>query len=109
MDVIFVNSASKQFDPSKRLLNLKDKKNLKKSDIYAALSKKFLLHMKNYKGLYKTNKFKISAPTWTDKFELPNESFSLSDIQDYFDDIFKKHETMTDHLPNKSICKRKIH
>ena len=89
MDVIFVNSASKQFDPSKRLLNLKDKKNLKKSDIYAALSKNFLLHMKNYKGLYKTNKFKISAPTWTDKF--------------------KKHETMTDHLPNKSICKRKIH
>ena len=51
MDVIFVNSASKQFDPSKRLLNLKDKKNLKKSDIYAALSKNFLLHMKNYKGL----------------------------------------------------------
>ena len=35
------------------------------------------------------NKFKISAPTWND--ELPNGLFFISDIQDYFEYIFKKH------------------
>ena len=33
---------------------------------------------------------KISAPTWNDKFELPNRSYSVSDIQDYFEYIKKK-------------------
>ena len=31
------------------------------------------------------NKFKISAPAWNDKFELPDVSYSVSDIQDYFE------------------------
>ena len=34
---------------------------------------------------------KISAPTWKDKFELPDGSYSVSDIQDYFEYILKKH------------------
>ena len=34
-------------------------------------------------------KFKISVPTWNDKVELPDESYSVSDIQDYFEYIFK--------------------
>ena len=37
----------------------------------------------------KNNKFKISAPTWYGEFELPDESYSLSDIQDYFEYILK--------------------
>ena len=41
--------------------------------------------------LYNNNKFKISAPTWNDEFQLPGESYSVSDIQDYFKYIFKKH------------------
>ena len=36
--------------------------------------------MENIKKLYKNNKFKISAPTWNDKFELPNGSYSVSDF-----------------------------
>ena len=43
---------------------------------------------KNIKGSY-NNKFKISAPTWDDKFELPDGSYSVSDIQDYFEYILK--------------------
>ena len=39
---------------------------------------------KNIKSSYNNNKFKISAPTWNDKFELPGGSYSVSDIQDYF-------------------------
>ena len=39
---------------------------------------------KNMKSSYNNNKSKISGPTWNDKFELPDESYSISDIQDYF-------------------------
>ena len=35
------------------------------------------------------NKFNISAPTWNDTFDLPDGSYSISDIQDYFEFIIK--------------------
>ena len=50
----------------------------------------FLTHGKT-KSSYNNNKFKVSAPTWNDKFELPDGSYSVSDIQDYFEYILKKH------------------
>ena len=46
---------------------------------------------KNIKTWYNNNKFEISAPTWNDKFELPDGSYSVSNIQDYFEYILKKH------------------
>ena len=48
---------------------------------------------------YNNNKFKISAPTWNDTFDLPDGSYSISDIQDYFEFIIKKHETLTENPP----------
>ena len=39
---------------------------------------------------YKNNKFKTSAPTWNEEFVLPNGSYSVSDVQDYFEYILKK-------------------
>ena len=51
----------------------------------------FTIHGKIFKKLYKNNKFKISAPTWNEEFELPDGSYSLSDIQDYFEYALKKH------------------
>ena len=51
----------------------------------------FITHGKT-KNSYSNNKLKISAPTWNDKFELPDGSYSVSDVQDYFDYILKKHE-----------------
>ena len=62
--------------------------NLKRSDKYVALSD--LRLWKNIKKLCKNNKFKIPAPTWNTKFELPDGSYSISDIQDYLEYIFKK-------------------
>ena len=47
---------------------------------------------KNMKSPYNNNKFKISAPTWNEEFELPDGSYSVSDIQNYFEYILKKHE-----------------
>ena len=46
---------------------------------------------------YKNNAFKISALTWNEKLELPDGSYSVSDIQDCFEYILKKHETVTDN------------
>ena len=54
---------------------------------------------KNIKSEYNNNKFKISAPTWNDEFDLPDGSYSIADIQDYFEFIIKKHETLAENPP----------
>ena len=43
------------------------------------------------KKRHKNNKFKISAPTWNDKFELPDGLYSVSAVQDYFEYIIKEY------------------
>ena len=55
--------------------------------------------MKNIKSAYNNNKFKISAPTWNYEFDLPDRSYSISDIQDCFEYIIKKHEAIADNSP----------
>ena len=82
---------SKASDPHRLLLNLTDKINIKRSDKYVALSNlACTIHGKILKKSYKSNKFKISSPPWNEKLELPDESFSISDIQDYFEYILNK-------------------
>ena len=44
---------------------------------------------KNIKSAYDNNKFRISATTWNDEFDLSGGSYSISDIQDYFEYIIK--------------------
>ena len=55
---------------------------------------------KNTKSSYKNNKFKISAPTLNSKFEVPDGSYSVSDIQNYFEYTLKKHE---ENIENPSV------
>ena len=62
---------------------------------------------RNIKTAYNNKKFKISAPTWNDKFDLPNGSYSISDIQDYFEYVIKKQET-TEVNPPIQIYPNKI-
>ena len=90
MNTIFMNSGnSKTFHPHR--LYLSDKINLERSDKYVVLSNLSIYYTcKNTRKSYLKNKFKISAPTWNDKFELPDGSCSVSDIQDYFEYIIKK-------------------
>ena len=91
------SESSKTSDPHRLLLNLRDKINLKGSDKYVALSNLSIYYTwKNIKKSCKNNKFKISGPTWNEEFELPDGSYSVSDIQDYFEYIIKKHETVTE-------------
>ena len=54
---------------------------------------------RNIKISYKNNKFKISAPTWSDEFELPDGSYSISGIQYYFEYILKEHSESVDDRP----------
>ena len=53
---------------------------------------------KNIKSKY-NNKFKTSAPTWNDTFDQVNGSYSIPNIQNYFEFIIKKHETLTENPP----------
>ena len=61
---------------------------------------------KNIKSEY-NNIFKISAPSWNDTFDLPDGSYSIADIQDYFEFIIKKHEALTEN-PSIQIYPNKI-
>ena len=91
MDTIFVNSENnKTSDPDRLLLNLSDKINLRRSYKYVALSNLSIYYIwKNIKKSYKNNKLKISVPLWNEEFELPDGSYSVSDIQDYLEYILK--------------------
>ena len=89
METIFMDSGNSEITDLRRLLlNLSDKVNLKRSDKYVALSNLSIYYAwKNIKRLHKNNKFKISAPTWNEEFELPDKSYSVSNIQDFFEYI----------------------
>ena len=88
METIFMNSESS--DPRRLLLNPTDQIHLKRSDKHVALSNLSIYYTwKNIKKSYKNNKFKISAPSWNEEFELPDGPYSVSHIQDYFKYILK--------------------
>ena len=91
---------SKTNEPHIFKLDLTDKLNLKNPNKNMALANLSIYYTwKNIKSEYNNNKFKISAPTWNDTFDLPDGSYSISDIQDYFEFIIKKHETLTENPP----------
>ena len=63
---------------------------------------------KNIERSYKNNKFEISAPTWNDRFELPDGLYSVLDIPVHFEYIIRKHEKVTDNPPIILIYLNKI-
>ena len=90
---------SKTNEPHKSVLNLSQRLDLKSSDKHVALQNLSIYYMwKNIRKQYKNNKLRIIAPTWNDVFELPDGSYSVSDIQDYIEYNIKKHETLTKFL-----------
>ena len=91
---------SKANKSNKFMYQFTDKLNLKNPNRNMALGNLSIYYTwKNIKSEYSNNKFKISAPTWNDEFNLLDGSYSVSDIQDYFEYIIKKHETITDNSP----------
>ena len=93
MDTISTNSEnSKTSEPCVLKLKLTSKLDLRIGEKVLVLSTLSIYYTwRNIKSSYNNNKFKISAPTWNDEFELPDGSYSVSDIQDYFKYILKKH------------------
>ena len=109
MDTIFMNSEnSKTSKPHVLILKLTNILDLRMGEKVVALSNLSIYYTwKNIKSPYNNNKFKISPPTWNDKFEVPDGSYSVSDIQDYFDFILKKHGEGIDK-PSVQIYVNKI-
>ena len=74
------------------VLKLADKLDLRRRQKSVALSNLSIYYTwRNVKNTYGNNSSKISAPTWSEKFKLPDGSYSISDIQDYFEYILEKH------------------
>ena len=91
MDTIFMNSENSKTSEYVLGLKLTDKLDLRRGQKTVALSNLSIYYTwKNIKSLYNNNKFKISAPTWNEEFELPDGSYSKSDNQDYFEYILRK-------------------
>ena len=99
MDTIFMNSEnSKTSEYHILVLQLTDKLDLRRGQKTAALLNLSIYYTwKNIKSSYNNNKFKISIPMWSEEFELPDGSYSISDIQDHFKYILKKHSQSGDN------------
>ena len=97
MDTIFMNSKNSQTSkPHVLILKFTDKLDLRRGENRIALSNLSIYYTwKSIKSSHNNNKFKIYAPTWNNKLELPDGSYSLSDIQDYFEYILKQHGEKT--------------
>ena len=109
MDTMFMNSDTrKAYKPHILKLKLTSQLDLRIGEKVVALSNLSIYYTwKNIKSSYSNNKFKISAPTWNEKFKLPDGSYSVSDIQDYFEYILKKHGENT-NKPSIQIYVNKI-
>ena len=89
METIFMNTEnSKTNEPHRFRLSLADKLNLKNRSKNMALTN-LIYTWKNITSTYNNNRFKISAPAWNDKFDLPDGAYSTANIQDCFELIIK--------------------
>ena len=90
MDTLFMNSENSKTSKTYILIiEVTDKLDLRRGEESIALSNLSICYQ-NIKSSYNSNKFKILVPTWNDKFVLPNESYSILNMQDYFEYILQK-------------------
>ena len=101
METFFMNSkSSKTNEPNRFKYDLIDKLDLKHPNKNMALANLSIYYTwKNVKSTYSNNKFKISAPTWNETFDLSDGLYNISEIQDYIEYIIKKHETIGENAP----------
>ena len=91
---------SKKNEPHRFRLELTDKLNLKNPKKNMTLVNLSIYYTwNNIETEYNNNKFKISTPNCNETFDLPDGSYSIVDIQDYFEFIIKKHETLSENPP----------
>ena len=99
METFFMNTKnSKTSELNRFKYNLIDKLDLRNPNKNMALANLSIYYTwKNVKSIYKENK--ILTPTWSQKFDLLDGSYNIPEIQDYFEYIIKKYETITDTAP----------
>ena len=101
METFFMNTKNSKTSESHRfkydLIDTLDLKNPNKNMALGSLSIYYI--WKNVKSTYNNNKFKISAPSWNETFDLPDASYNILEIQDYIEYIIKKHETTGENAP----------
>ena len=109
MGTIFINTSNSKTNKSNRFVyQFTEKLNLKNPNKNISLANLSIYYTwRNIKSEYNNNKFKISAPTWNDEFNLPDGSYFVSDIQGYFEYIIEKHETIANN-PSVHIYVNKI-
>ena len=91
---------SKTKHSNKFVYNFTDKLNLKNPNKNIALANLSIYYTwRNVKSDCNNNKFNISAPTWNDTFDVPDGSYSIAALQNYFEYITKKHETIAEVSP----------
>ena len=92
---------SETFKSHVLIVKLSDKLDLRRGKKSIALSNVSIYYTwKKIKISYNNNKFEISTPTWNDKFELPDRSYSVSDIQNYFEYFLEKYG---EYIDNPSV------
>ena len=101
METFFMNTTNnKTNEPNRFKYDLIDKLDLKNPNKNMALVNLSIYYTREYvKSTYNNNKFKISAPTWNETFDLPDGSYNISEIQDYIEYIIKKHKTIVENAP----------
>ena len=110
METFFMNTKnSKTNEPNRLIYRLIDKLNLKNPNKNMALANLSIYYTwENVKKGCNNSKFKISAPTWNETFDLPDRSYTIASIQDYFEYVIKKHETITDNNSPILIYSNKV-
>ena len=95
MSNIFMSTEnSKTSDSNRFRLHFTDKIDLRgnKKIALSELSIHYIWY--NIKEQYNNNKFRLSGPTWSEDVTIPDGSYEISQIQNYFlDEVIKKHES----------------
>ena len=94
METIFMNTEnSKASQPHRYKFYFTDKLDLRNNKTISLVSLSIYYTWQNIKPRFKNDHFKITAPTWDETFDLPDGSYTLPNIQDYFLYIVKQHES----------------
>ena len=98
---------SKTNESNRLFYTFTDKRNLRNRNKSIALVNLSIYYTwKDVKSARNNNKFKISAPALNGEFDLPDGSYSISDIQDFFEYIIKKNKTIADNSPIQIYIKK---
>ena len=84
---------SKTNEPNRFRLYFTHKLDLRSNKTISLANFSTYYSWESIKSAYNSNKFKISIPTWSETFDLPDGSYEISDIQDYFFKMIQKHES----------------